>query len=63
MRKWLLFFVIIVVVVLLSKLNQKKEVRTPFGKRFGETLSVITWVLIIAYVISFIYWLYNQIFG
>jgi len=63
MRKWLLFLVILVVIVLLSKINQRKEVRTPFGKRFSETLSVITWVMIIAYVVSFIYWLYTQIFG
>ena len=63
MRKWLLFLVILVVIILLSKINQKKEVRSTFGKRFNETLSVIVWVMIAAYAISFIYWLYTQIFG
>jgi len=62
MRKWLFFLVILVVIVLLSKINQKREVRAPFGKRFSETLSVIAWAMIIAYVASFIYWLYTQIF-
>ena len=63
MRKWLLFLVVLVVIILLSKVNQKKEVRTPLGKRISETLSIMVWVLIIAYVISFIYWLYTQIIG
>lgn len=63
MRKWLFFLVILVVIALLSKKNQKKDARTPFGKRFSETLSIIVWVLSIAYVISFFYWLYRQIFG
>ena len=63
MRKWLLFLVILGVIVLLSKINQRKDVRTPLGKRFSETLSVIVWVLIVAYVVSFLYWLYTQIFG
>jgi len=63
MRKWLLFLVVLVVIILLSKVNQKKEVRTPLGKRINETLSIMVWVLIIVYVISFIYWLYTQIIG
>jgi uncharacterized membrane protein (DUF485 family) len=63
MRKWLLFLVVLVVLILLSKVNRKKELRTPLGKKISETLSIMVWVLIIAYVISFIYWLYTQIFG
>ena len=63
MRKWLFFLVILGVIVILSKINQRKDVRTPLGKRFSETLSVIVWALIIAYVVSFLYWLYTQIFG
>jgi hypothetical protein len=63
MRKWLLLLVILGVIVLLSKLNQRKGVKTPLGKRFNETLSVIVWAMIIAYVVSFFYWLYTQIFG
>lgn len=63
MRKWLLLLVILGVITLLSKLNQRKDVKTPLGKRFSETLSVIVWVLIIAYIVSFFYWLYTQIIG
>jgi len=63
MRKWLLFLVVLVVIILLSKVNQKKGMRTPLGKRINETLSIMVWVLIIVYVISFIYWLYTQIIG
>jgi hypothetical protein len=28
----------------------------------NETISIIVWVMLIAYVISFCYWLYTQIF-
>jgi len=62
MRKWAIFFVILVIVYLVSHASKKKGVRSPFRKRFNETISIVVWVLLVAYVVSFLYWLYNQFF-
>jgi hypothetical protein len=63
MRKWILFLVIIGLVYVVSKASQKGENRSSFRQRFSETVSILVWVLIIAYVLSFLYWLYSQIVG
>ena len=62
MRKWFLFLAILGLVYILSKASQRGENRSSFRQRFNETLSILVWVLIIAYVLSFLYWLYSQIF-
>jgi hypothetical protein len=62
MRKWFLFLVIIGLVYLASKAGQRGENRSSFHQRFSETVSILVWVLIVAYVLSFLYWLYSQIF-
>jgi magnesium-transporting ATPase (P-type) len=62
MRKWFLFLVILGLIYILSKASRKKETRSPFHKRFNETVSIVVWVMLIAYVVSFLYWLYTQIF-
>lgn len=62
MRKWLLFLVILAVIYALSKINQNKKTRSPFLKRVNETLSIIVWVLLIAYAVSFLHWLYTEVF-
>lgn len=49
-------------VYILVKASQKKEAPSPLRKRFNETLSIIVWVMLAAYVLSFLYWLYTQIF-
>ncbi|NOR11685.1 MAG: hypothetical protein GQ545_00350 [Candidatus Aminicenantes bacterium] len=62
MRRWAIFLVILVVVYLVSQASKKKDVRSPLRKRFNETLTIIVWVMLVAYVLSFFYWLYTQIF-
>jgi len=62
MRKWFLFLVILGLVYILSKASRKKKERSPFHTRFNETVSIVVWVMLIAYVVSFLYWLYIQIF-
>ena len=62
MRKWFYFLIILIVVYILSKMNWKKKESSPFLKRLNETLSILVWVLLAAYSISFLYWLYTQIF-
>jgi magnesium-transporting ATPase (P-type) len=62
MRKWLFLLVVLSLVYIFAKANQKKEVRSPFRKRFNETLSIVVWVMLVAYVVSFLYWLYTQVF-
>ncbi len=62
MRKWFFLFVILGLIYIFSKALQKKEERSPFRKRLNETLSIVVWVMLVAYVVSFLYWLYTQIF-
>jgi hypothetical protein len=62
MRKWFLFLAILGLVYILSKASHRGENRSSFRQRFNETLSILVWVLIIVYVLSFLYWLYSQVF-
>lgn len=62
MRKWFLFLAILGLVYIVSKASQRGENRSPFRQRFSETVSILVWALIIVYVLSFLYWLYSQIF-
>jgi magnesium-transporting ATPase (P-type) len=62
MRRLAIFLVILVVVYLVSQASKKKDVRSPLRKRFSETLTIIVWVMLVAYVLSFLYWLYTQVF-
>ena len=62
MRKWFLVLIIIILVFVISKAGKKKDPSSPFLQRFNETLSIVVWALVVAYVLSFLYWLYTQIF-
>jgi ABC-type multidrug transport system permease subunit len=61
MRKWLYLALILAVVYSLSALGKKKRpAHSPFLKRVSETINILVWVLLAAYVFSFFYWLYTQ---
>jgi ABC-type multidrug transport system permease subunit len=61
MRKWLYLALILALVYSLSALGKKKRpARSPFLKRVSETINILVWVLLAAYVFSFLYWLYTQ---
>jgi len=62
MRKWFLFLLIVIVLYIVAKAGKGKETGSPFHRRFSETLSIVVWALVIVYVLSFLYWLYTQIF-
>ena len=63
MRKWLYLFLALVMFIVISKINRKRKVKSPFFKRLNETLSILVWVLLTVYTLTFLYWLYNQIFN
>jgi hypothetical protein len=54
--------VILALVYIISRINRRKLTRSPFLKRLNETFSIIVWVLLAAYSVSFLYWLYTIIF-
>ncbi|MDH4218629.1 MAG: hypothetical protein OEY18_12915 [Candidatus Aminicenantes bacterium] len=62
MRKWLFFLAVLAVVYAISQTGRRKQDRSPFLKRLSETVSIVVWVLLAAYAISFLYWLYKEIF-
>jgi glucan phosphoethanolaminetransferase (alkaline phosphatase superfamily) len=62
MRKWLFMLAILALIYALSRINRRKQDRSSFLKGLNETLSIFVWVLLIAYALAFLYWLYTQIF-
>ena len=62
MRKWLYLLLGLVLFVVISKMNRKRNVRSPFLKRLNESISILVWVLLSVYTLTFLYWLFNQIF-
>ena len=53
----------LVVVWLFSVVNSKRaRKRSPWLKRMDETVTILVWVLTIAYGLAFLYWLYTLIF-
>jgi hypothetical protein len=62
MRRWFLFLLVLIILYIVAKAGKKKEASTPFHRRFNETLSIVVWALVIVYVLSFLYWLYTQLF-
>ena len=63
MRKWFLLLGLILIVYLLSLVNSKKaKNKSPFLKRFNETITILVWALTAAYGITFFLWLYRTIF-
>lgn len=63
MKKWLFFLLVIAVAYLISKLNtQGARVKSPFLKRLNWMITALVWILTAAFTLSFLYWLYMQIF-
>ncbi len=62
MRKWLYLLLGLVLFVVISKMNLKRKVRSPFFKRLNETLTILVWVLLSVYTLTFLKWLFTQIF-
>jgi len=63
MRKWLRIIGLIVVVLVARRLLRSgSRPPDPLRKRISETVSILVWVLIIAYVSAFVYWLVTSLF-
>jgi hypothetical protein len=62
MRKWLTLMLVLGVLYALSKISGKQLLkRHPFLKRIDRGITIIVWVLLAAYLFSFLYWLYIEI--
>lgn len=62
MRKWLFILLILAVLYALSKFTgRKQQARYPFLKRIDRIITMLVWVLLAAYVFSFLYWLYTEV--
>jgi hypothetical protein len=63
MRRYLILLGAIVVVWLFSVVNSRRaREKSPWLKRVDETITILVWVLAIAYGAVFLYWLYTVIF-
>ncbi len=63
MRKWLVLLLGLAVVYALSKLNTKnRRKRYPVLKRLNAALNVVVWVMTLAYLAAFVYWLITEVF-
>jgi hypothetical protein len=62
MRKWLFLVLVLAALYALSKITGKQHhSRYPFLKRIDRTITILVWVLLAAYLVSFFYWLYTEI--
>jgi len=63
MRKWIFFLLLIAGLYALSKFKTKKqEKKYPILKQISETITLLVWVLLVAYSLAFLYWLYITVF-
>jgi len=63
LRKWFLGLFIIMIFTALLRLGGKKGGHsTRLGSRIKKTLSMLAWVLLSVYVLSFLYWLVTAVF-
>ena len=62
MRKWLYLLGILALVYVISQINKRNKARSPVLKRLNESLSMVVWILLVAYTLSFLYWLFAEIF-
>jgi hypothetical protein len=62
LRRWLFVGLVLAVLYAVSTLNTKKR-RAKYAilKRLDRTITILVWVLLVAYGVSFIYWLYTQV--
>jgi hypothetical protein len=62
MRKWLYVLLAISVLYAVSRLNsEKRKARYPILKRIDKTVTYLAWILLAAYGITFLYWIYTEI--
>jgi hypothetical protein len=63
MRKWLYILLFIAVLYAVSRLGTKKQGKKyPILKQISETVTIMVWVLLVVYTLTFFYWLYTVIF-
>lgn len=62
MRKWLSFLLIIAAAYAFSQIGKNAKGRSSILKNISETIGIIVWVLIVAYTVGFLYWLYTELF-
>jgi uncharacterized BrkB/YihY/UPF0761 family membrane protein len=63
MRKWLYLLLFIAVLYVVSRLGSKKQGKKyPILKQISETITIVVWVLLVVYAVTFFYWLYTVIF-
>ena len=63
MRKWLYILLFIAVLYAVSRFGTKKqEKKYPILKQISETITIVVWVLLVVYAVTFFYWLYTVIF-
>lgn len=61
MRKWLVLLLAIALLYALAKLNTRGRRRAfPLMKRIDDTINVVAAVLFVAYLVTFVYWLFTR---
>jgi hypothetical protein len=62
MRKWLFVLLVLAILYVLSFLTTKKyRARYPILRRIDRAISIVVWILLAAYGIAFVYWLFAHV--
>jgi hypothetical protein len=61
MRKWLVLLLALAILYMLPKINTRRtRSRYPYLKRLNETINILAFVLLVAYLAAFVYWLLTR---
>ncbi|HDJ23969.1 MAG TPA: hypothetical protein ENF17_08785 [Candidatus Aminicenantes bacterium] len=62
MKKWFYGLIVLLAIYALNRAGKTKKPSTSFLSRLNQTISIIVWVLLLAYAVSFFYWLFTEVF-
>lgn len=63
MKKWYFLIVTIIVFYILASIKKKQKAKKDgIVKRIDTFINLVFWILLIAYSLTFIYWLYKALF-
>lgn len=62
MKKWLFLFGGLILIYFLGRWGRARRSSHPLLARINQTISLVVWVLLLAYAFSFVYWLITEVF-
>lgn len=62
MKKWLFLCCGLILIYFLGNWGKARRSSHPLLVRINQSISLVVWILLLAYTFSFIYWLVTEVF-